>query len=123
MAANPTRFTGFIPIKRLVIQKTIKDAKVSVSFNVTSADWLPDETRQNLLQLHKPGIAKDGTLTIRSDKTRSQTLNVADCLDRIRAYISEAEQSPSAESLPETIESKRLRLEKAAAERLKAYFA
>ena len=55
-------------------------------------------------------------LTVRSDKTRHRTLNIADCLDKLRAYISEAEQPPPASQ--ETLETKRRRMELAAAELL-----
>jgi peptidyl-tRNA hydrolase ICT1 len=129
-AGSVARFSGVIPIKRLVIDScrasgpggqhvNKKNTKVSVSFHVESADWLPDETRRKLIELNKANITKSGILTVRSDKTRSQTLNVADCLDKLRAYISEAEQPPEPELLPETIELRRMRLERAAAERLK----
>lgn len=120
-----------IPIKRLIIDScrssgpggqhvNKKNTKVSVSFHLPSADWLPDETREKLGQIHKANLNKDGFLTIRSDKTRSQTLNIADCMDKLRAYLSEAEQPPEPEESLETIELRRQRLERAAAERLKS---
>lgn len=132
-AINKTikRFDGIIPIKKLIIDScrssgpggqhvNKKNTKVSVSFHLPTADWLPDETRDKLSHIHKSNLNKDGYLTIRSDKTRSQTLNIADCMDKLRAYISEAEQPPEPEESLETIELKRLRLERAAAERLKS---
>lgn len=124
------KFSGLIPIKKLRfdycrasgpggqhVNKT--NSKVSLSFHVESAEWLPEETRKKLAELHTANLNKDGYLTIRSDKTRSQTLNVADCMDKLRAYIGEAEQPPEAGPSPETIELMRLRLDRAAAERLK----
>ena len=131
MAARSfTRFSGVIPIKKLAIDccrssgpggqhVNKKNTKVSVSFHLESADWLPNETKLKLSEIHKSNLNKDGILTIRSDKTRSQTLNVADCMDKLRAYISEAEQPPEPELSPETIELRRERMERAAAERLK----
>lgn len=124
------RFSGVIPIKRLIVDScrasgpggqhvNKKNTKVSVSFHLESADWLPEETRQRLADIHKTRLSKEGFLTIRSDKTRSQTLNTADCLDRLRCYISEAEQPPAPELSLETIEIRRQQLERAAAERLK----
>lgn len=124
------RFDGIIPIKKLVIDAcrssgpggqhvNKKNTKVSVSFHLQSADWLPEETRNKLADIHKSSISKDGFLTIRSDKTRTQTLNVADCMDKLRCYISEAEQPPEPELSKETIEQMRQRLERAAAERLR----
>lgn len=124
------KFDGIIPIKRLIIEAcrssgpggqhvNKKNTKVSVSFHLQSADWLPEETRNKLADLHKANISKDGMLTIRSDKTRTQTLNLADCMDRLRCYISEAEQPPEPELSLETIELRRQRLERASAERLR----
>lgn len=124
------RFDGIIPIKRLVIDScrssgpggqhvNKKNTKVSVSFHLPSADWLPEETRAKLADLHKSRLSKDGYFTLRSDKTRAQTLNIADCMDRLRCYISEAEQPPEPELSLETIEIRRQQQEKASAERLR----
>lgn len=96
-----------------------RSTKVSVSFHLESADWISDETRGKLANIHRSRINKDGFLTIRSDKTRAQTLNVADCLDKLRAYISEAEQPPQPELFVDTLEIRRKQLETATAERLR----
>lgn len=126
------KFDGIIPMGRLMIDGLIKSSnqsgrqfvnrgqsKVSVSFHLKSADWLPIETRNKLGEIHETRISPDGIFRIRSDKTKSQTLNIADCIDRLRCYISEAEQPPSEELLAhETIELRRQRLERAAIERL-----
>lgn len=96
-----SRFNGIIPIKKLIIDACRNSSpgaqhvsRVSVAFHVETADWLPEDTRKKLLEIHASRISKDGLLTIRSDKTRTQTLNIADCMDRLRCYISEAEQPP-----------------------------
>lgn len=121
------RFDGVIPIKRLVIEccrasghMNKNSSKVSVAFHLPTADWLPEQTRTKLAEIHKANLNNNGFLTIRSDKTRSQTLNIADCMDRLRAFISEAEQPPEPELILETIEMKRQRLERASAERLRS---
>lgn len=130
MSGAIKRFDGVIPFKKLIIDScrasgpggqhvNKKNTKVSVSFKIETADWLPQETRTKLAEIHKSSLNKDGLFTIRSDKTRSQTLNVADCMDKLRSYISEAEQPPEPELSPETIELRRQRLERATAERLK----
>lgn len=124
------RFNGIIPVKKLIIDAcrssgpggqhvNKKNTKVSVSFHVETADWLPEETRKRMSEIHASNISKEGYLTVRSDKTRTQTLNLADCMDRLRCYISEAEQPPEPELSLETIEKRRLQLERAAAERLR----
>lgn len=56
--------------------------------------------------------------SVKSDKTRYQTLNLADCMDKLRSYITEANivvPKPDFESL----ELKRKRAEKAANARLR----
>lgn len=131
VAASQTlkRFSGVIPVKRLIIDTckssgpggqnvNKKNTKVSISFHLESADWLPEETRKKISDIHATRISKEGFLTIRSDKTRHQLLNVADCMDKLRCYISEAEQPPEPELSLETIELRRERLERAAARRI-----
>lgn len=124
------KFDGIIPIKKLIIDAcrssgpggqlvNKKNTKVSLSFNLSQADWLSKDTRQKLATIHESRISKDGILTIRSDKTRSTQLNLADCMDKLRAYISEAEQPPPPELSQETIELRRKQLEIAAMNRLK----
>lgn len=124
------KFNGIIPFKKLIVDScrasgpggqhvNKKNTKVSVSFHVATADWLTEETRNKLQEIHRTKISKEGFLTIRSDKTRTQTLNIADCIDKLRCYISEAEQPPEPELSLETIELKRQQLERASAERLK----
>lgn len=67
---------------------------------------------------HKNNINKEGFWTITSEKTRKQTLNLADCLDKIRCYIQEATiVVPEIDF--ELLEQRRLRAEKAAAARIR----
>lgn len=55
--------------------------------------------------------------SIKSEKTRMQTLNLADCLDKIRCYVQEA--TIKLPEVPfELLEQRRYRVEKAAALRL-----
>ncbi|KAI1292228.1 Peptidyl-tRNA hydrolase ICT1, mitochondrial [Halotydeus destructor] len=122
-------FNGYIPMDKLKfsysrsqkpggqhVNKT--NTKVRVSFHLESASWIPLEGRKKLLQLHKNDINKEGEWSIKSDKTRAQTLNLADCLDRFRCYITEACQ-PAPEISDETLEKRRELAEKAAATRLR----
>lgn len=123
------RFDGVIPIKKLIIDccrssgpggqhVNKKNTKASVSFHLATAEWLPEETREKLASIHKSRINNEGFFTVRSDKTRTNTLNIADCMDKLRCYISEAEQPPPPELSMETIELRRQRLERAAMLRL-----
>ena len=64
----------------------------------------------NILQLQfKTKVTADGFMVFRSDLTRSQQLNLADCLEKIRCVIREAnyEKPPISE---ETLEKIRQRL-------------
>ncbi|CAL1299418.1 unnamed protein product [Larinioides sclopetarius] len=106
---TPGKFSGFVPLV---------NTKVEVRFHVATASWIPDLARENLLKLHQNQITKDGFMILRSDKTRLQTLNLADCMDKLRCYIREAEKPPP-EVLPETLALQKKRQEKAAAERLR----
>lgn len=130
-AANVStdKFNGYIPVEALSItyarssgpggqhvNKT--NTKVRVSFHLASADWIPVQTRTELAKLHRNNINKDGFWSITSEKTRMQSLNLADCMDKLRCYITEATIEVVAPSV-ETLEMKRLQAEKAAARRLR----
>lgn len=79
--------------------------KVDVRFKVESADWIPEIARKKIMEdLTK--LTKDGFLIIRSDKTRSQQMNLADALEKIRNIIRDGEK-PELESSPESIERAR----------------
>lgn len=66
---------------------------------------------------NKNKINKDGYLIIKSDLTRSQHLNMADALEKLRTMIRATLVVPS-EPSPESEEKKRKNLLKAARERL-----
>lgn len=63
-------------------------------------------------------MSKEGYFVVTSDRTRSQNLNVADAMEKLREYIRAAEPEKVAELTPETLERIRRRREKAARERL-----
>jgi len=122
-------FTGYIPLKKLDISYCTSAGpggqnvnrlftKVTVKFHLQSADWIPDELKPRISELHKNSISKEGYWLIRSDKTRQQSLNLADCMDKLRCYIAEAVKPPEIEPTFETLELIRMRREKAAARRL-----
>ncbi|KAJ8946868.1 hypothetical protein NQ318_006778 [Aromia moschata] len=122
------KFNGFIPIEKLDItyskssgpggQNVNKvNTKVDVRFHLQSAEWLSDEIKLKLSEILSEKITKDGYLIFRSDLTRSQQLNLADCLEKIRGCIRRSLVEIS-EPSPETQERIRRRLERAARERL-----
>ncbi|XP_063916570.1 large ribosomal subunit protein mL62 [Zophobas morio] len=122
------KFTGYIPIEELDItysrssgpggQNVNKvNTKVEVRFNISSASWINDDLKSKLLEKYKNKITKEGFIIFRSDVTRSQHLNLADCLEKIRSSVRSCvvvEQEPS----DETAEKLRRRFERATRERL-----
>ncbi|CAH2006792.1 unnamed protein product [Acanthoscelides obtectus] len=125
---NDKGFNGYIPVDELEItyskstgpggQNVNKvNTKVDVRFNVDKVKWLSEEVKQKLANNYRSKITKDGYLIFKSDLTRSQQLNLADCLEKIRSCVRNVlveKKEPS----PETEERIRRRLEKAARERL-----
>ncbi|XP_014681450.1 PREDICTED: peptidyl-tRNA hydrolase ICT1, mitochondrial-like [Priapulus caudatus] len=99
-------FSGFIPIEKLAIkylrsggpggQNVNKvSSKAEVRFHLDSADWIPEKSRQRLKEMYHTRINKIGEFIVVSDRTRVQMLNLADCLDKIRFAVREAEFEPS----------------------------
>lgn len=82
-----------------------------------SATWLSEEIRTKLVEQYKNKINKEGYLIIRSDLTRSQHLNLADALEKLRSMIRSTLVVPQ-EPSPESEEKKRKNLLKATRERL-----
>lgn len=117
--------------------------KVSVKFNLEQAEWIPEQVRARfadlvcfdsffvvhnfdstaflrLVRKHKNSINKEGYFMVKSDKTRQQSLNIADCLDKLRCYLTEAAQPTHLEPSAETLEQVRQRRERASIRRLQA---
>ncbi|VVC41664.1 Hypothetical protein CINCED_3A015086 [Cinara cedri] len=106
-------FSGYIPVEELdIVYSTSSGAggqninrvntKVDLRFKVKSANWINDEVKQKLINVSKNKLTKDGYLVIRSEKTRSQQLNLADAMERLRKLIwktIEPEPKPSEENI------------------------
>uniref|UniRef100_A0A2S2NTD0 Large ribosomal subunit protein mL62 n=1 Tax=Schizaphis graminum TaxID=13262 RepID=A0A2S2NTD0_SCHGA len=121
-------FTGYIPIEELDITYSTSsgpggqnvnkvNTKVDLRFKVESAKWLKEEVRQKLIDIHQNKLTKEGYLVIRSEKTRSQQLNLADAMERLRSLVWKAAE-PEPKQSEETIEKIRRRIEKANRTRL-----
>ncbi|XP_061713198.1 large ribosomal subunit protein mL62 [Cydia pomonella] len=118
------KFSGFIPMEKLDITYSASSGpggqnvnkvhtKVDLRFKLSEADWLHPEVKEKMLELHGKKLSKEGYLIIRSDATRSQQLNLADCLQKLRTLLRDAavtQQTPS----PDTLEKVRQRHLKAA---------
>ncbi|XP_050436912.1 peptidyl-tRNA hydrolase ICT1, mitochondrial [Adelges cooleyi] len=121
-------FNGFIPIDQLEITYSTSsgpggqnvnkvNTKVDLRLKVESAKWLGDNVRQKLIEINKNKLTKEGYLVIRSEKTRSQQLNLADAMERLRSIIWKAVE-PEHEPSEETVERIRRRAESANRKRL-----
>lgn len=128
LSADDKIFTGFIPIEELEITYSTSsgpggqnvnkvNTKVDLRFKVESAKWLNEEVRQKLINVHQNKLTKEGYLVIRSEKTRSQQLNLADAMERLRSLVWKAAEPEPTQS-EETIEKIRRRIEKANRTRL-----
>ena len=82
--------------------------KAEIRFQISTADWIPEPIRCKLAEKMKNQITKEGYLVTKSDRTRSQQLNLADAMDKLRDLIfSAAESLVVRESSPESIERHR----------------
>ena len=67
--------------------------KAEIRFQVASANWIPEHIRSKLIEKTKNQITKEGYLVMKSDRTRSQQLNLADALDKVRNLIFDVAES------------------------------
>lgn len=58
--------------------------KAEIRFNLSEAKWIPAAVRQRLGAKFPHRLSKDGDFVVRSDRTTVGSLNVADCLDKLR---------------------------------------
>ncbi|XP_026133119.1 large ribosomal subunit protein mL62 [Carassius auratus] len=92
--------------------------KAEVRFHVQTAEWIPEEVRQEILLKNKTRVNKAGELIVTSEISRSQQRNLEDCLQKISEMITEASQQKP-EPSKEDIALRAHRLEKRNLERLK----
>ncbi|XP_076246125.1 large ribosomal subunit protein mL62 [Calliopsis andreniformis] len=122
------KFSGYIPLQELDITYSRSsgpggqhvncvNTKVDVRFNVKNATWLAEDVKEKIIEQYKNKLNKDGCLIVKSELTRSQQLNLADALQKLRAMIREVIKPP-VEVSPETEEMKRKQKLKAARQRL-----
>ncbi|XP_055019187.1 peptidyl-tRNA hydrolase ICT1, mitochondrial isoform X1 [Boleophthalmus pectinirostris] len=94
------------------------NTKAEVRFHVQTADWIPEDVRQKILEKNKNRINKSGELLVTSEVSRSQHRNLSDCIQKISDIITEATEKPY-EPTAEDIALRAARLEKRNKERLK----
>lgn len=104
------------------------NTKVDLRFHLETANWLSNDIKSKLVEkvsvgcnfyletLHvnieilqlKSNITKEGYVIFKSDLTRSQQLNLADCLEKLRSTIRQSCKPPPVAS-EETLEKIRKR--------------
>ncbi|CAL1530823.1 unnamed protein product [Lymnaea stagnalis] len=98
-------FSGYIPIEALEISASrssgpggqgvnTANSKIEVRFHLESATWIPEWIKPRLSEQEQGRITKDGFFVVRSDLTRKQMLNQADCMNKIRNMIYSASVLP-----------------------------
>eukprot|EP00088_Acartia_fossae_P036789 TRINITY_DN3798_c0_g1_i1.p1 TRINITY_DN3798_c0_g1~~TRINITY_DN3798_c0_g1_i1.p1 ORF type:complete len:199 (-),score=22.05 TRINITY_DN3798_c0_g1_i1:35-631(-) len=92
--------------------------KVDLRFHVESASWLSPGVKAKVLEKYGSELTKDGWMVVKSDRTRSQTLNQADALEKLRTAIRSALAAPKPKFTAEEEERIRKGKLKAARERL-----
>uniref|UniRef100_A0A1B0FAU1 Large ribosomal subunit protein mL62 n=1 Tax=Glossina morsitans morsitans TaxID=37546 RepID=A0A1B0FAU1_GLOMM len=126
-ASTGDKFSGYIPLEKLKITYSRSsgpggqhvntvNTKVDLRFKLNEVDWIPEKTKQKLmignflLQLQNK-ITNEGYYVIKSDLTRSQQLNLADALEKLRSLIREyeIERPPPKEETLEKIRNRQLK--------------
>ncbi|XP_061562347.1 peptidyl-tRNA hydrolase ICT1, mitochondrial [Phycodurus eques] len=119
----------YIPVDRLTVSYSRSggpggqhvnkvNTKTEIRFHVLTADWIPEDVRQKILEKNKNRINKAGELLVTSELSRSQRRNVSDCFQKISAIIAEAREKPH-EATPEEIALRKSRLDKRNKERIR----
>jgi len=65
------------------------NTKAEIRFHVMSADWIPHEVRQRLMQYQNNKVSKEGELIVTSQEHRTQAKNKEDCLEKLRFMLAE----------------------------------
>ena len=58
---------------------------------MNSASWLSQEIKDKINSALGPELSREGWLVVKSDRTTSRTLNMADALEKLRSNIRMAE--------------------------------
>ena len=113
---SSAKFTGHIAMSDLTT--SYSDTAVDIRFHVNSASWLSQEIKEKINSSLGSELTRDGWLVVKSDRTTSRSLNMADALEKLRSNIRMAE-NPTEESFEQLeVEVQRKAKLKAARERL-----
>jgi len=125
---NPSKYT--IPVNELKItyssssgpggQNVNKLAtKVDVRLHLDTSEWLSDQEKVLLKEKLSNLITKDGWILVKSDKTRSQSANESDAIEKLSNIIEEALKPPEPKFTEEELKKIKKGKIKANKERLK----
>lgn len=106
------KFTGDIPIDKVKIKYSRSSgpggqnvnkvsSKAEVRFHVSSADWLPEDLKSKILEKYWKRITGSGEFIVYSDQSRYQSVNVKNCLNKIRECINELQKPPDPKKIAE----------------------
>jgi peptidyl-tRNA hydrolase ICT1 len=70
------------------------NTKVDMRFNVLAADFLPDWVKEELLESQSGRINSEGTLSVTSERSRSQVRNRDDALAKLKTIVTQASHVP-----------------------------
>ena len=88
-------------------------------FHLDSAEWLNKEEKSIVMEKLSNIITKDGWILVKSDKTRSRTMNESDAIDKLTNIVNEALKPPAPKFSEEELAKMRKGKIKANKERLK----
>ena len=82
------------------------NTKAEVRLHIQSADWIPDDVKQRLMEYQGNKINKDGELLITSQEHRTQGKNKDDCISKLQYMLAEAYVEPKDRHMWEGISEK-----------------
>ncbi|RKP09987.1 hypothetical protein THASP1DRAFT_13482, partial [Thamnocephalis sphaerospora] len=68
--------------------------KADMRFELEYATWMPAPVREKLAELEAARLNKKGELVFTSDRTRSQRMNLEDCIDKLYEAVIRAAEVP-----------------------------
>lgn len=82
------------------------NTKAEIRFNLTSADWIPEEVKQRLRAAQGNKISKNGEIIISSQEHRTQNKNKEDCISKLQEMLAEAYVEPKERTIWEGLGEK-----------------
>jgi ribosome-associated protein len=70
------------------------NSKVLLRWNPSQSKALPEAVRARLLTALEGRLTRDGELLVGSQRTRDQSRNLADCLEKVRAIVLASAKPP-----------------------------